>query len=172
MLIKHYTSVWWPTSRLVVSGTSYTTTRNFSPWKIFLTKKLQKSQKVAKKPNKNFGANCFLKEPNFWFMAPKEPIWQPWPHLLPPAPCQPSLCTDSSAVTSFSQILWSWVLQREYHVFVSELVVLASHVVHVDCFCCVPSSKHFQPLLLIRSIIQISGSQSGQYRLPGGGEDL
>jgi len=54
------------------------TTRNFPPRKICLTKKLQKSQKVAKKTNINFGVNCFWKEPNFCFSAPKKPIWQPW----------------------------------------------------------------------------------------------
>ena len=40
-------------------------------------KELQKSQKVAKEPNENFRAKCFSKKPNFCFLAPKEPIWQP-----------------------------------------------------------------------------------------------
>jgi len=39
-----------------------------------------------------------------------------------PALCQPSLCTHSSAVTCFSQIRWSLVLQREYHVFCESVV--------------------------------------------------
>ena len=70
-----------------------------------------------------------------------------------PAFCQPSLYTYSSAVTSFSQILCSLVLQREYYVFMCQLFVLASHVVYVGSFCCAPTSKHFQPLLLITSFI-------------------
>ena len=39
-----------------------------------------------------------------------------------PALCQPSLCTHSSAVSCFSQIRWSLVLQREYHVFCESVV--------------------------------------------------
>ena len=35
------------------------------------------SCKRAKSPNKNFGAKRFSKEPNFCFLAPKEPIWKP-----------------------------------------------------------------------------------------------
>jgi len=87
--------------------------------------------------------------------------------------CQPPLYTHSSAAISYLQIVWSLVLQREYYVFVSQLFVLASHVAHVGCFCCAPSSKHFQPLLLIRSLIQIKSCAAGNLRKwPAGNASL
>jgi len=44
MLIRHYTAVWWPTSRFMVAGTSYT---HYS--QLFSKKKLW-NEKVAKEP--------------------------------------------------------------------------------------------------------------------------
>jgi len=41
----------------------------------------------------NFEANCIFKEPKFWFLAPKELIWQ-----------QPSAATGFSAkITTFTK---------------------------------------------------------------------
>jgi len=62
----------------MVAGTSYTHHSQLFSKKSLWKEMLQNSQKVAKYPNENFGANCFSKEPNLWFLAPKEPTWQPW----------------------------------------------------------------------------------------------
>jgi len=48
VLIKHYTTVWWPTSHFWWQGQATRTTCYSSPRKICGMKKLQKSQKVAK----------------------------------------------------------------------------------------------------------------------------
>jgi len=70
----HYTTVWWPTSRFMVAGTSYTRHSQL------LSKKNVWNEKVAKEPKSSqikLWANCFWKKPNFWILAPKEPILQP-----------------------------------------------------------------------------------------------
>jgi len=42
---------------------------------------LEKGQKRAKGPNQNFGASKCCLGPNFWNLAPKRSIWQPWLRL-------------------------------------------------------------------------------------------
>jgi len=59
--------VWW-------QGQAARTTRNSSP-RTFVERNVAKEPKSSQ--IENFGPNCFSKEPNFWFLAPKEPIWQP-----------------------------------------------------------------------------------------------
>ena len=84
---------------------------------------LEKGQKRAKGPNQNFGATKCCFGPNFWNLAPKGSIWQPWLQIhlclfshsikmcgLPLSPASHCLAAllatmsafNSSAVTGFS----------------------------------------------------------------------